>query len=403
MKRTILSILSCSALATLLAAQTGSPPGISKAMSFSSQITVGSNGSSGFSSISQISHQQLPRDPAGTWTTCLSGGGLATAFGGVGGSDMLIGRWNRLTKKFTRTTEAAKLNSTGTDFGLMLDSTGRHAVFDRASGPFYAFRVAPGIAFSTATAIAGITGVFVDPALGRINGKLVLFFIIGPDIVMQSLDVSNPTAPKVTGTAVIVAKTMKSGGTANSPTPLIGKDGDTEGLFAADVVSPDNDMTFNADLNPATPALMFVNTNGWINNGGVAGGMFTFANANQVSQVETAWLVGDDEAIGKIADITGAVIKGGATPAITVLFMAAKEITPLPKIGSFFGNFALDIPTLFVLGSMPHLFANETASISFPIPNDTRLKNISVALQGLSVDTNSGNATFTNTAFLSIR
>ncbi len=409
MRTTSLSLFSSLLLAGLVSAQAG--PGKIRAEKSNNHFkatTASVTGNIPLGAIDQTFHIQLPGNKAGVYTTCMSGTKLSSKAGGVGGYDVWIGIWDRNTGKMTSTTQAAKLNTSGTEFGLMLDPTGRYAVFDRKTGPFFAKRNAPGLPFPAAvpildagTASSWSGGTYIDPALGMVGGKLKIFFATGPNIYMDDLDISKPATPRLGGKPVKVA-TSSTSSSPNSPTPIRGADGDVEGLWMANLVSPDNDMVFSADLDPLTPWTTVVDTTGWINNGGVAGGMFSYAGSGLAWDLDVAWLVGDTEPLGGKADITGAMFLGKNQIGTTVILMSIGESKPL-AIPGIVGKFGLNLSVVQPLGAMIHKDATHRGSLSFTIPKDNSLKGIKVALQGLSINNITKSVALTNTTFLKIK
>ncbi len=389
------------ALTSLLAAQAG--PGQITASAVSKTLTYGTGGQIPGAWVQQISHNRLPGDAAGTWTTCVTTTSLPTTNGGKGNLDLLMGSFNAVTGKFTPNLYAAALNTTGVDFGLMLDPTGLFAVYDQASGVYFSSRKSLTAAFSAPVKVSGITGTYVDPALGRVGGKLKIFYAVSNTIVMQDLDITSLTAPKVSGQATTVVTPIFSG-TPNSPTPITGPDGDVEGLWYAELVGSDNDMMWAGDLDSKTPGIRVVDTTTWINNGGVMGGRLTHAgpSAAGVYELGVAWLLGDVTAIGGKADIFGAFAKTANGVGITAIFLAAKEAKALSFPG-FKGSFALDLTSFSPLGAMTHVDNSDRGALQIVIPNDNSLKGIVVALQGLSIDTKAQTYTFTNTTFLKLQ
>src|SRR5262249_26455917 len=146
-----------------------------------------------------------------------------------------------------------------------------------------------------------------------VGGKLKLFYVVTPGtagntIAMQDLDITNPAAPFVTGTAVAVARPTVSTASCHSPTPIMGPDGDVEGLWMAENVGGDSDMTFKAGLDPAVLPVKTVDGTNWRNNGGVAGGRLLYRDTGVgISDIATAWLLGDVEGLGGTLDVFGAV------------------------------------------------------------------------------------------------
>ncbi len=369
----------------------------------------------------QISLWKLPGDTTGVWTACLTVWDLTSTYGGNGSTNgLVIGSYDQVKQTFTPSTNAAKLNSTSHEFGLMVEPRlGRYAVFDRFTnrfrghvGVFFSSRV-PTQAFSAPVQVQGLTinFTFADPALGYVGGKLKLFFnaiynnVQG--IYMQDLDISNLQAPKVTGTAVLVAKSNQ-GGQMHSAMPITGPDGDVEGLWLGDVSGSDSDMYFANDLDPATPNHLVINTSSWLNNGGIAGGVLHWADTaspyyEAVKDAEAAWLLGDNEAVGGTADIFGAVVTKSLPLATkTIVFVSDQPTAPV-SVPGFYGMVALNVNVLAVLGTMQHTNADHTAALSLPIPNNPKLKGLRVALQGFAVDPTKPIYALTNTAWLVVR
>jgi len=371
--------------------------------------------------IPQISFWKLPGDSAGVWTACLAVWNLTSGYGGNGTTNGLVmGKYDQVKQTFTVSANANSLNSTIDEFGLMLEPVlGRYAVFDRFQsrfrghlGVFFSWR-APTKAFSTPVQVQGlvINYSFADPSLGYVGGKLKLFFNANYNnvqgIYMQDLDVSNLQQPKVTGTAVLVAKSNR-GGDMHSSMPIAGPDGDVEGLWLGDVSGNDSDMYFANDLDPTTPNHLVIDSSSWLNNGGIAGGMLHWADTatpyyEAIKDAEAAWLLGDDEALGGTADVFGAVVnKSLPAPNTTVVFVSSTPAAGV-SIPGFNGQFGLNLGAMFLLGVMQHKDADEMAKMSFPIPTDPKLKGARLALQGLSIDPVKSLFTFTNTAWLTIR
>lgn len=409
MRAVSLSLSSTLLLAGLLSAQAA--PGkfrAEKGNNYFKVTTTSAAGNIPFGAIDQTFHIQLPGNKPGVYTTCMSGTSLASTAGGVGGEDVWIGVWDRTTGKVISTAQAKALNTTGTEFGLMLDPTGRYAVFDRASGPYFAKRNAPGLPFPAPVAIndagtgTGWTGgSYIDPSLGMVGGKLKIFFAKGTSIMMDDFDISKPATPRLGGNSVKVADTSSAGHQPNSPTPIRGADGDVEGLWMANLVSSDNDMVFSADLDPKTPWVTVVDTTGWINNGGVAGGFLSYAGSGWAWDMDVAWLVGDTEKPGGTADITGAMSLGNKQIGSTVVLMSIGEAKAL-TIPGFKGAFGLNLSVVMPLGAMIHKDATQRGSFNFKIPNDSKLKGSHIALQGISINNITKAVAFTNTTFLNI-
>lgn len=396
-------VLSTVALAAFAQAQVA--PGEISPSTASTVFTSGTGGNVPGQGFGQINLLRLPGDAPGTWTACLTMlSGLPAANGGVGSYDLLMGKYDAVNGTFTPNLEAAALNSSGVEFGLMLDTTGLHAVFDRATGVFYANRANPTANFGAPVQVTGITGTYVDPALGYVGKQLMIFYAANNDLVMQPLDISNPAAPKVTGTATVVVKS--TGGTLNSPTPITGPDGDVEGLWHATLTSSDNDMCWANSLNPADGFVVVVDTTTWINNGGVAGGTLFHAGPNNATysafELDVAWMLGDEVQPGGTVDLFGAFPRQKNAPGVTAVFLSGGLLPNPVTVPGFGGQLAIDVVTLSYLGAMAHPDASDRGSLSFGIPKDTGLIGATVRCQGVSVDPSTLTATLTNDAIIRV-
>lgn len=409
--RKVLFVAACLSLFVPLGlAQTlGTGPGISKAPAPSKDLTFGPNGKLPLAATTQHAFFQLPGDPPGVWTACFTGMALPKQWGGVGGSDCLLGKYDRRNGTFTPTDQAANLNTVGGDGPWMIDPKGRYAIIDRNDAFWFSSRSGINAKFNAPVKVLGlVASLFKDfetPALGWVGGKLKIFFVKGK-LYMADLDLTNPAKPTVPpqGTWVDIAGPQK----LEDPHPIAGPDGDVEGMMVTSLPGGfDSDVAFLNDLDPSTPAFTVIDTTGpaFNDSAAVAGSLMTGAERQTpgaVLQVETSWLLGDREKIGGTADIFGASRKVGAGAVVTVIFFASKPIGPI-SIPGFKGSFALDLTTLTVLGIMTHGLPSEMASLSFPLPNDNTFSGLKLALQGLSVDPTAGTKTFTNTAWLVIQ
>lgn len=390
--------LSAVVLAGSLCAQ-GAGPGViiktrvSKAFTYANMTGTGTN-------ISQISLVKMLNDPAGTWTACVTMANLATKFGGTGGRGVLMGKWDSAKDTFTPTLTANSFNAASTPFGLMVEPwRGLIAVTDLPTQ--VATRSIFTQPFGKPIPIVGLAG-GTDPAVGYVGGKLKLFWLdsVGSQqgIVMQDFDA---TTGMRSGTPVLVSNNI--GGTAHSPTPILGSDGEVEGLWLADLAGSDSDMYFANDLDPKTPIFRVEDNTGWSNNGGIAGGTLFWAGAPNggtgASETAVAWLLGDVEKVGGKIDMTAAVSATIPPAAITATFVSDKVIAPLqiPGIG---GALGLNPAVLQPLGNIVHTTPTQRGTLSFQLPNDPTLKGVHAPIQGVSIVL--GKLTFTNTAWLTI-
>ena len=344
--------------------------------------------------VTQIYLDRLPGDPPGTWTACITQA-----------ATLVLGAYDQVNGTFTPTQEAAALNS-GSPFGLMLEPTlGRHAVFDRSTGVFFATRAAPGMPFTTAAQVTGVPGTYVDPAIGYVGGKLKLFYVLAGfanAIIMQDLDITNPQSPFVSGPAVQVAVASASS-RVHSPTPITGPDGDVEGLWMAERISGDSDMYFKPTLDPLVPQILAVDGTNWRNNGGVAGGHLLYSDSGKgIYEVESAWLLGDEELPGGTLDVFGAVANTTGL-AITTVFLSTGVRAPLqlpPPLDK--GALGLDLTVVVGIGGMSHSGPSQMGAMQIGVPNDPALKGVRAAIQGVSLVPQTVTYAFTNTAWVRV-
>lgn len=397
-------LLSFALLSPAVMAQ-GAGPGVIKAYRDSAAFTLANLTAVG-TSITQIQMARLPINAPGTWTVALTMGRVTTAYGGNGvKSGAVMGIYDQASDKFTPNTLANAINKASTTFfGLSIEPfRGLVAVMD--SPPRVSTRAVFTQPFGAPKALTNLTSA-PDPAVGIVGGKLKIFYfgVIGANqgLVMQDLD---PTVPKVNGSPVMIAYTPRSGGRAHSPTPILGSDGEVEGLlFAENIAQGGSDMYFANDLDPATPNLLVNDSTSWQNNGGVAGGQFFWADSSGYSTAakvhDVAWMLGDDEIVGGKVDITAAIAAAIPPPAVTIVLGSDKTIAPvqIPGIG---GELGINPGIVFVLGMAAHVDKTQRGVLSFQLPNDPKLKGVRVALQGVSAY--AGKNTFTNTAWLTVK
>jgi hypothetical protein len=376
------SLLVFAGVSPVLIAQ--APPGVSRAEAATSAFSaLGANYVQG----------QFERfgNPAGTWTGSITNG-----------ASLEVGTYNQVTQTWTPNTEAAALNPDTGNFGLMQERTGRYCLFDRADGVYFSYRTGPGANFAAPVKVTGITGTYVDPAPCWSGGKLQAVWTTFTSIVMQELDITTLTAPKVVGTLVTITNRIGASGTIHSPTPVNGPDGDIEGLFLAESLG--TDLYFKAGLDPAVPHILMVDTPAWANNGGVTGARFIYSRSG-AKDVEAAWMTGDVEAPGGTVDI-GCGAPSTKNSAVTIVWIAASTIAPISLPAPLnVGKYALDIGTLIPLGTIVHGDASQYGTMSFKVPNDTKFKG-KLAIQGLSFDPATAPAikwVWTNTAHVVIQ
>ena len=317
-----------------------------------------------------------------------------------------MGTFNPFTNSFSANDEAKHLNSTRDDLHLTIDPTGLWAIFERNDGVYVASRAKTATKFAAPRKVSGFgTLRDVHPSLGPVSGKMRCFYTDKTKILMQEIDLANA---KLLGAAVIVSKALQTNAKPFAPTPVVGADGDVEGLWLSEeVTAKDSDMLWAADLDPNTPPAMVIQRKDWTNNGGVAGGFLSFAHDIlprwHIMHSESAWMLGDVEKIGGTADLTIAGVNFSMpTPLVSAIFFSL-ALKPGIKIAGIGGKLGLDLATLGVLGTVTHKDLWGVTNFSFRIPNVTGLKGLKLALQSLVINTVKSSLTFSSTATLSIK
>ena len=378
--------------------------------------------------LDQINFTKTPSvDKVGQWTVTMTIEGLSTTYGGVGtGSTqyVMMGQYDatKTPHTFTPNTQANRMNNTsnGNHFGLMLEP--RDALccaVDQRDGIYFSARKNVASAFPAPVKVsvapntpAVPAGFYVDPAAGYVDNKLVLFYTDKVTrIIMRELKLTFDTNGNLTAAQMQAVNTVSSFTIRpHSPTPMIDKAGNVQGLWMAQNVGGDSDMFFLPGLTSKDVAVKVYDTVAtWLNNGGVAGGRLFFADygttttrylAAQVGRV--AWLLGSNTSLGGTATMTCGVHNPQRPfkPVVTQVALALGVAPPIP-FGGFNGMLAVRPPFLLLI-RMISFDADETAHWSAPVPNDTRLIGRRIAVQGLSAPTGQ-TFTLTNTATLEIK
>lgn len=326
--------------------------------------------------------------------------GLPAANGAVGGYDFLTGVYDPATKTFAPDLFAAGLNGTGTEFGLMLVHDGLLAVYESNSGVAatevrLARRNDLNSPFQPMGAVTNIvTQSYWDPALAVSGGKLYLLHELdntagGGDIAMSELDFPNRKIGKTT----IIVNTPLSGQKANSPTPIVDSAGELIGVSHHVTASGTlNDHWVSFDLDPKTPALLFIQHPDWINNGGYIAGTFFDAHSAssgyQVSSVESAWWTGGRAARGSGMEISVYCPIQGLTAVPWVsFFMISKGFLPTGiAVPGIVGLFGLDPTFLLTVSVGPHMPQTGRASTVLNLPNDPVLRGLAVPGQSCTIN-----------------
>ncbi len=395
-------------LSLALSAQSGPGPFLKPHPSF---VIVSSFNSVPGNDMQQVFHVRLSNNPAGTYATALTVGGLPRFFGGDGKSrGLLMGTFQPYSGKFLVNLEAKALNSSKDDRHLTLDPSGLYAIFDRDDGVWLSVRSKVGTAFPAPRLVAGFGKLRdVHPNLGTIGGKTFCFYSDGSKILRRGIDLKNA---KLFGTAVVVSLPLQKGAKPTSPFLLRGGDGDVEGLFFSEEVKPrpggDSDLVFASDLDPATPPVMVVQRPDYTNSPSFAGGILSFAHdilpRYHIMEGEFAWMIGDVEGLGGIADLAGAASARSYPKSLfTALFLGAGVMNKVP-IAGIKGALGLNPGVLFSMGLIAHQGGQDGSwKASFPIPRDLSLKGLKTAWQGLTIDSGRNVKVFTNTAWVKIQ
>ena len=252
-----------------------------------------------------------------------------------------------------------------------------------------------------------------DPALANIGGKLHLLYMLNrnatqADIAAAPLDLTKMTIDR--SKEMILVQTTTAAADANSPTPIVDSTGELIALSHHDQQNS-NDHYVSFDLDPKTPALMFITDSAWINNGGFAAGKFFDAKSVSpytIHYVETVWWTGGRAALGGKMEISFyAPIRAKTAPPYLSLAFLSTGFLPTPfALPGIQGKFGLNPATLITLATgISHNVLTGQGTLSLTIPNDPVLKGI--ALPGQSVTVNPGGTSgpeyyFGNTAALTI-
>lgn len=368
-----------------------------------------------YPSQNHIYTDRLPGDAPGVFTCCLTTQSKATT-----PPDVVMGAYDQSKGTFTPSKEAKALNTANFEYALSLEPVlGRYAVLIRSktnSPPFdylFAARAKAGQAFPAPVKISGVPAGTYGLSLGRVAGKLKLFYSAPPysAAVMHDLDITNLGTPKLTGKPVVVALPSSSTRKIFLGYPVTGPDGDVEGMLLDEGTAIFNaSLLFQAGLDPKRPGSVVVASCGAkcaIAYPTVAGGRLLFSTQSPgkpstIRDVEVAWMLGDVVRPGGTADIVAAVSR--SPKANTVVMMSTGLVAKLKLPKPFdVGHFALNLSTSFVLGVLSHNNASQRARMSFTVPNDVSLRGVRAALQGLSFDAKTHPLAFTNTCWLDVR
>ena len=267
------------------------------------------------------------------------------------------GTFNVATGVYTVNTDidAAVAATTGDLFALGISNDLKVAVFDTSSGVKFATRAGTTGSFGAPTAVTGVTGTYLDPNFGQVNGSLMLLVAQGANKNI-SIGSFNATTGAVTG-----LKIVSTGGFVHSPTPVSNTAGETLGVLYFDAgASPYKALyssLLEADINlPAKP--FYTNTN-WIANADATGGTLTIATATstytdptQLGISAVASLFASATTPGPIALTSFAPIQSAvATPYVGVTLIGLLAAGPISIGGIVVGNLSLSNPVLLPVGA----------------------------------------------------
>ena len=319
-KRSLVSLVIPSVLALPALGVAQANPGVTK-KGMSSILVAGSIPGN---DARTVSFAKLSNNPAGEITASITTTGLTALYGGDGSSmGVVIGLYDPANGTYLPTFEANALNSTADESFLHLSPDGLTAIFQRPDGSYLSSRASVGNAFGAPTKITGL-GTDAQAALGPVGGQMMVFFTDGTNIQMQAIDLGTAS---LTGSASTVSTPVQSGAACISPFPIMGADGDVEGLFLSEEVtaksSPtaydgDADPTWAGDLDPSTPNVTMIQRTDYQCCGGVASGHFSFSHqinppGNHAMHFEVAVLTGDVATTGGTANIRSAAANGSTT------------------------------------------------------------------------------------------
>ncbi len=421
MRSVVFPLLSLTILAGFAQAQTA--PGL-LTQDQPSKVFDGSSTtfkSMGSTQIMGIAFYKLATNAPGTWTACLTVNTLSSTYGGSSTKQSIVmGTYDMEKKTFTPDKRANALNTAGSDFGLHISKPlGRYAVLDHPSGAVISERLkfGPKDAYPKPVIISGVAGSYVDPAIGRVNSQLMLFWVDGAtapnQISMAPLSKSTSGWSIDTKKRVIIAKPRISTNLVHSPSPITDSRGEVIGLIMAERAGNESNIYFKDSLDVKRPHLLLNKHTYWQNNGGITGGRFHWADASSTptayyaKSVESrgAWIIGGSAKIGTNISIYGGFDNSSKPwlPNLTLL-MASLKIgatqIPIPGIQHALG---LDIKTLFPnFGFLTYKDKSQRAVVSFPVPNDKNLVGAKLFLQGLSIQPKPQIMIFTNTTQLNI-
>ncbi len=402
--RSLLPTLFCFAMPTLLVGQGVVPPfTIQQQNTHASLCTPAVPGTG----VQQVHMVHLPSDPPQVFLCGLTISGLPAANGGVGGTDLLSGKYDALTDTFTPDLDAAALNASGTEFGLTFHPNGLHCVFDRLPGPpQLASRPNTNSPFVMVGPITGLASQsYYDPALAVYQGQPHLVHVLLLDIAMTPINLATGA---VSGASVLLVRGAQLNSTANSPSPICDSAGEIIGLSHHDVLSNDNDHYLSVDLDPNTPSVLFNDTSTWTNNGGFAGGRFFDAEYTpspyHVFSIDSYWFTGGRASIGSNMEVRAFAPPTTSNDVWLSYVLGSTQFAaapiPIPGVGGMLG---LNMSMLIALSMPAHNNANGESLLVIAVPNNPALVGNKIPAQSITVQLGTGQMAFGNTAQLFVQ
>ena len=356
--------------------------------------------------IQQVNFIHLAGDPTNLFRFSMTCSALSGTYGGVGGTDVVTGTYDCLTNVLTPNNEAAALNTSGTEFGLMVHHSGLYAVLDRLPGPpQFAYRTALGQPWQLRGPVSPIPSQsYYDPSLADYNGQTYLLHVLGFDIAMTPIDVNTGT---LTGASVVIEHAPIAGATANSPSPILDLAGQLIGISHHSVLGADNDHYMALDLDPNTPSILLHDDVSWRNNGGMVGGRFIDAEYTpspyHTIAIDTFWFTG-----GRTQPGGAMSVRFFSPPTTSVEFYFsliavsggfATNPTPFAPALGLFGLQTTGVSSALFL---QHDNTNGEASVTWNIPNQPSLHNTRLPAQSVTFAAVAGTIHFGNTALLTV-
>lgn len=351
----------------------------------------------------QVQLVKLSGDPAGTWTAAMTVQGLSAAFGGQGGSDLLIGRYNALSDTFVPGLGAAACNTPGNEFGAMLDARGLSIVFERDTWVERATRTTVSSSFGSSRRVDNLpANPYYDPAIGTVDGQSTLFYVLDGTIRRSLFD---DATGEPLGPSIVVAEAAQPGGEPNSPTPLVDAFGEVHGLLHHEFVGADNDQYLTTDLDSGTPGLLVIDTPSWANNGGAAAGLIVTAEDQpgpyHVSGTHAVWMTGAEAAIGRPMRASLYVPPSTGGSSFSWLLLGLQYLPFQMPISGVQGALGVDPGSILAAVPVgPHVAATGEVNYTIVVPNNPSLMGARIAAQGITQT--QGIFAFTNTSSLRV-